>query len=107
MEEHGERTTVMATYSQQDLALRKLISEVLYYVWDPIDVVEFPHARDEYDLYHDAVFKLLRTNASEQAIATYLNTIAVENMLELNRRARAEQAARVLVRWRDYCAASV
>ena len=49
------------------------IRHVLLDVWDPVRVNDEPNAQDEYDLYIGAVFELLVTGGSDQAITDYLD----------------------------------
>jgi hypothetical protein len=60
--------------------LHTRVNEVLHYVWDPIGVAGNPHVRDEYDAYVPRVISLLEKNAPAEAIAYYLNEVAVESM---------------------------
>ena len=71
--------------------LGKRIDEVLFYVWDPIGVSEFPAARGEYSSYVETLIEdvlQLRLDAIEDK----LNQIQAEDMgihirdLELNKR---------------------
>ena len=48
--------------------------------WDPMGVSGMSEASDEYDGYHAPTLRLLERDASVQAIATYLDTVAFGHM---------------------------
>ena len=78
------------------------ISEVLHYVWDPIDIHGIPQARDEYEGYVGPLFTMLSTGATEEQIAKYLETIADQRMGLPNRKERSKEAASVILDWHDH-----
>ena len=55
--------------------LRRRVSEVLYYVWDPIGVSDEPCARGEYEIYVSAVLKLVEQNDASGPVSLYLAEI--------------------------------
>lgn len=64
-------------------ALFKAIDEALFYLWDPIGVAETAtvHAvRDEYCDYIAVVAAALQQGMEVQALAAYLDTLALEQM---------------------------
>jgi len=64
-------------YSEMD---RNRVREILLREWDPIGINEICPA-DEYDTYADKVYvMLLRDDATANAIAAYLLTVATERM---------------------------
>ena len=70
--------------------LLPLVSEILFYEWDPIGVNQFPMARDEYDSYTWGIVGLLLDDADEYKITAYLgrvqgDSIALDVTEELNR----------------------
>ena len=88
--------------SKPDQQLLRVVGEVLQYVWDPICVAGVPQARDEYDAYVGPVFTLLRSGATASAIAAHLEHIADVRMGLPGRKEESENAANVLVDWREY-----
>jgi len=86
--------------NRQDQELLRIVGEVLHYIWDPIGVAGVPQARDEYDSYVGAVFTLLRSGATDADISAHLEQIVVNRMGLPGR--RSNDAASVLIYWRDY-----
>jgi hypothetical protein len=86
----------------QDQQLLRIVSEVLHYIWDPIQVSGVPQARDEYEGYVGPTYSLLRSGASETDISEHLQHIADERMGLPSRSQKADHAASVLVDWRDF-----
>ena len=82
-------------------ALRRAVSEVLHYVWDPIGVAGTPEARDEYEGYVDGVCGLLWRSAEANAVTAHLVGIAEDAMGLPDTQERAARAAEVLLAWRD------
>ena len=62
--------------------LRNRISEILFYIWDPIGISHANWSRDEYIAYEPEVFRLLIVSDSHEPIADYLTKISSEYMLE-------------------------
>ena len=62
--------------------LRNRISEILFYIWDPIGISHANWPRDEYIAYEPEVFRLLMVSESYEPIADYLTKISSEYMLE-------------------------
>lgn len=60
------------------LLIQDQIRPVLNHEWDPIGVADI--VEDEYDGYIDSIYALLRSDATEQAIADHLLWIEVERM---------------------------
>jgi hypothetical protein len=56
------------------------VDEALFYIWDPIGVVEAISTRDEYSRYVPAVVALLKSSADVQKIAAYLTSVQTEKM---------------------------
>lgn len=83
----------------RDQELYARIDEVIHFIWDPIGVAGVPEARDEYDSYLPQVFRLLRDNAGEERIASYLISVATSDMGTVADSERAREAASVLVNW--------
>lgn len=55
------------------------ISEILYWMWDPIDIKKFvTWVRDEYDSYVVGIYNLLDTGSTAEEIAEYLQELLVE-----------------------------
>jgi hypothetical protein len=60
--------------------IRHHICKILMQQWDPIGVSDVPEAADEYDRYIDRVHDLITQGASEQDIASYLQSVEIEEM---------------------------
>ena len=60
--------------------LRKRVSEVLYYVWDPIGVSFAPEARGEYEDYVTQVFEILQRSEETRELSALLSKIRTEIM---------------------------
>jgi hypothetical protein len=80
----------------------RVVGEVLHYIWDPIGVAGVPQARDEYDGYVPQVFALLRSGAIEAEISEHLQLLSEDRMGMSRLAERANEAASVLVDWRDH-----
>ncbi len=89
------------TLGPEFAALRRAVSEVLHYVWDPIGVAGTPEARDEYDGYVDSVCGMLWHGADANAVTAHLVGIADDAMGLPGTQERAARAAEVLLAWRD------
>jgi len=80
--------------------LAQRVSEILYYVWDPLGVVPAPQARDEYDAYVPQVVSMLQQWKSKEEIARHLHRIEGETM-GLSVRSRSgdhtEKVAEILI----------
>ena len=59
--------------------LTNRIDEVLYYLWDPIEVSDEPCARGEYSTYVGSILSLL-INEKEEKIAKRLSEIETTSM---------------------------
>ena len=90
--------------SPADKELYQRADEVLHYVWDPIGVANTPMARDEYHGYLPQVFRLLKENETPEAIAGYLESIAVERMGFKPSREHPHQVATLLLEWKEVLA---
>lgn len=62
--------------------LYRRVDEVLFYIWDPIDVSPEPCARSEYTSYVCQMVDLVQNNDTIEPIAGYL-TETVNNMIGL------------------------
>jgi hypothetical protein len=60
------------------LDIQDKVREVLNREWDPIGVAEV--VDDEYDIYIEELYRLVKSNAREQEIADRLHTIEAERM---------------------------
>lgn len=60
--------------------VKREISRVLWEVWDPIGVNQFPEARDEYESYVNDLYIALINGASDEELARQLFSIASEDM---------------------------
>ncbi len=80
--------------------LYQRVSEILYYVWDPIGVLPAAGARDEYDAYVPTVVRLLYEEKEREEIIRYLLDLQTGHMgmnLTDDARARAAHAVQVLI----------
>jgi hypothetical protein len=68
----------MNKYSQKELSRR--VSEVLYYLWDPIGVSTAPEARSEYEDYVPQMVGMLERNEDAQELAKLLSNIRTNTM---------------------------
>ena len=60
---------------------RASIRHILFTVWDPIGVSEFPEAIDEYDAYGEVILeRMANESVSDDAIAQYLYEEATGHM---------------------------
>jgi hypothetical protein len=84
-----------------DRDLYRMVDEILHYIWDPIGVSGEARARDEYYSYVPATFKLVQEGAAAEAIAAYLEGIAVDGMGLSPNPQRALKAGRLLREWRE------
>lgn len=85
----------MITFDKGELGRR--VSEVLFYVWDPIGVSPEPYARGEYDSYAPQVLELLIMNETPGPIAELLHTIMTVNMALASNKDRCFETAEVLL----------
>ena len=91
----------MRNLSQHDQELSRAVSEVLHYLWDPIQIAGIPQARDEYDGYVSHVVSMLKQDITEADISKYLQSIAVDRMgLDCSPKL-ADDAASALDDWRE------
>ena len=58
----------------------KDISDILYDVWDPLNVKRFDAPKDEYALYVPEIILKLKSHISAADLAEYLNNICISNM---------------------------
>ena len=56
--------------------LENFVSEVLFYVWDPIGVNGMPSCRDEYDNYVPIVVAYLRRSYRKEGLTVLLRYLA-------------------------------
>jgi len=79
--------------SPRDQALYERCDEILFRVWDPVGIADFPEARDEYYSYLPQVWRMVRDGAPADEVVRYLESIVTERMgLQSN-----EQASRAAV----------
>lgn len=60
--------------------LRQRVSEVLYYLWDPIGVSLIPEARGEYESYVLPVLGILEEDQGLERLAKLLSEIRTKRM---------------------------
>jgi hypothetical protein len=66
--------------TDNELALYKLVDEVLHYVWDPIGIATNADAREEYVSYLPKIFAMLQERTDASSIAAYLDNVATKRM---------------------------
>lgn len=77
--------------------LEKRISEVLYYVWDPIGVSQEPFARGEYEGYVQEILRLVEKNNEINEITMHLQNI-IEDRVEITaNKKHCEDTAKLLL----------
>jgi hypothetical protein len=87
--------------SQKELALYRVVDEVLHYVWDPIGVSGGPRARDEYFSYLPKVYAMVKAGSEPEPIAHYLSEVC-NNVIGLPANAEHNlKVGRILVDWRE------
>lgn len=95
----------MKRLNPQDLELYNFVDEVLFYIWDPIGVSEFPDGRSEYRSYLPSVFALLKESKSKKEIADHLFKIEVERMglgTAPDAKAQTLKVAKILIDYKDW-----
>lgn len=83
------------------LTLRRAVSEVLHYIWDPIGIAGTPQARDEYDGYVEPICSLLWQGAEHSALVRHLVQLSEQRMDLPGMEQQAERAAHRLLQWRE------
>ena len=66
--------------SVEEKEIYRRTSEILYYIWDPIQLNGAPEARDEYDSYLPKVFSKLVSDNPKGKIVEYLIKVEVGSM---------------------------
>jgi len=84
-----------------DHGLRCMVEETRHCVREPVGVADGARARDEYCGYVPATFRLLQEGAAVEAIAAYLDNVAVDGMGLSPNSQHAPKDARLLIKWRD------
>lgn len=54
------------------------ISEILYYLWDPISISRGNWPRDEYDGYVEEVFNVMEQTATKEELSAHLKHLVVD-----------------------------
>ena len=52
--------------------LLRLVNDILFDEWDPIDINEYCNCRDEYDSYAPAIVRLLLSDCDEYKLTAHL-----------------------------------
>jgi hypothetical protein len=78
--------------------LEKRVDEVLFYIWDPIEVNPEPYARAEYRSYVTSVLGYVENNKTANEIANYLCSIESESMGLTPNKENALKAAEILIK---------
>jgi hypothetical protein len=86
--------------------LERCVSEILFYVWDPIGVNGMAACRDEYDGYVPLIVAYLRRNRNEfslNAVMMHLvqNEIGYGNYKAPRRTHQHREALRALLEWQQ------
>jgi hypothetical protein len=86
------------------------VDEILYYVWDPLYVLDEPDAREQYSSYVPKIVSMIRAKLGEEQIAEYLekierecktNTAKHADMRLSQCREKEEKVAEILVKWQQ------
>lgn len=93
----------VASTRRQDemLTLRRAVSEVLHYFWDPIGIAGVPQARDEYEGYVEPICSLLWQGADHPALVRHLLQLSEQGMGLPGVQEQAARAADRLLEWRE------
>jgi hypothetical protein len=65
---------------EQMRLVKRLIQRIFLEEWDPIGIRKYPEAEDEYDAYIGGMYVLLKSDAPDDEIITYLQQIETERM---------------------------
>ncbi len=84
-------------------ALYKRIDEILYYKWDPIGISDTDWARDEYQSYLPTVYRMVIQDSAPEAIANYLDGIAVSSMGLNSAKEHCYEMAELMLSVKDLC----
>lgn len=81
------------------------VSEILFYVWDPIGVNRMPSCRDEYEDYVAVVSAYLLHNFAEEGLDALMMFIMEEHIgvgltKQPRRKAQHLETARMLMEWK-------
>ena len=81
--------------------LENFVSEVLFYVWDPIGVNGMPSCRDEYDNYVPIVVAYLRRSYRKEGLTVLLRYLAQDyigvDISRHHRKKRTRETQRILL----------
>lgn len=88
--------------SPKDAELYKRIDEVIFYLWDPVEVSNAVGARSEYEGYLPSVFEIVRRNAPSSEIADYLMRVESERMGMKPRSKKASEIAELLIEYKEW-----
>ena len=80
--------------------LFRRIDEVLYYVWDPMDVRSIPAARDEYRVWAPEIYTLVTSDLNADQLSTCLDEVA-RIWLGVESTPRSRAAADALLVWKE------
>lgn len=80
--------------------LLRRIDEVLYYVWDPMEVRSIPVARDEYRVWAPEVYMLVTSDVDANQLSTCLDEVA-RIWLGVESTPRSQEAADALLMWKE------
>lgn len=83
------------------------VSEVLFYIWDPIGINLNVSCRDEYNDYAPIVTAYLLSNTSEVDLDSLLlyimeNEIGIKLVKNQRRKHQHQQAIQALINWKNY-----
>lgn len=74
----GQELVRVEPVGEQWLEIQRQVREVLNHDWDPIGVAEI--VCDEYDSYIEELYRLIKSNAPDEEVASRLRSIEVEEM---------------------------
>ncbi len=91
----------MKEYSKSSMEeLDRRVDEVLFYVWDPIQINDDPFARWEYSNYVPKTLQLVMENDTPEPISAYLEEVVTEMMELAPCKEKSDFTARLLLRHR-------
>jgi len=76
--------------------LRRQVEDVLYYVWDPLELSSLPRSEGEYEWYVSKVFALLLCDEGPETISEYLQAMMKDYMERVPDEAGCDKVAALL-----------
>ena len=79
--------------------LKQRIDEVLYYIWDPIQISDAPATRDEYSTYANQVWRNILEGKSKEEVSAFLTNVTITRMDLEARKEHDDKVAELLFEW--------